>query len=674
MESQTLKSLGASVLPAGRTQTESPMAQRERIHRGRLGLALSGGGFRASLFHIGTLARLAEMDLLRSLECLSTVSGGSIIGAYYYLKVKELFEVKCRDGKKPSRADYIELVREIESDFLEAVQRNIRMRTFLNPIANAKMMKADYSRSDHIAELYNRHFYWPVWEKIRAAEGLPIGSPEELILLKDIKIKPPDHLLPEAMTEHAVIKARDYNATAEFKIPMLNINATCLNSGHLWRFTASSVGEADGDDPRYNDIDFNIRLPRLSFDDTSYSPERRDKLHSLTLADAVAASAAVPGIFPPLSIHDLYEDQDGNPLVVQLSDGGVFDNQGLASLLENQCLYVICSDASGQMSDEADPSGTALNVAMRANDILMERVRKTGFHQLGDAREINALLQKYRPPSLLSEKTHTDPERKWHPNEFAFFHLKSCFENRDDFPAMGQDARNPTDRVYWLARIRTDLDSFSDLEAYSLMYDGYCLNGDFLEKGGDFMAAAELTREEPRGQWNFLAIREEIRNRPEKLFRHLQGGQHKLFKPFRLRDPFQASQLGSYAILLPYLLAIVFVGLLAVPPILWWKYPLPIPFYPLESLSTYWAALMDLRLGRTLQLTLPALGLAALGLWPRFRKWVKNYRFLKRLKNGWGIIASYLLPPLLGALISVTVAFHVYCLDRFFLRNGRLRK
>jgi predicted acylesterase/phospholipase RssA len=30
----------------------------------KLGLALSGGGFRASLFHIGVLARMAELDLL----------------------------------------------------------------------------------------------------------------------------------------------------------------------------------------------------------------------------------------------------------------------------------------------------------------------------------------------------------------------------------------------------------------------------------------------------------------------------------------------------------------------------------------------------------------------------------------------------------------------------------
>ena len=56
------------------------------VFRGKLGIGLSGGGFRASLFHIGFFARLAELDLLRHVEVLSGVSGGSIFGAYYYLE------------------------------------------------------------------------------------------------------------------------------------------------------------------------------------------------------------------------------------------------------------------------------------------------------------------------------------------------------------------------------------------------------------------------------------------------------------------------------------------------------------------------------------------------------------------------------------------------------------
>ena len=62
------------------------------IEKGKLGIALSGGGFRAAFFHIGVLARLAEHDLLRHVAVISCVSGGSIIGAFYYLKVKQLLE------------------------------------------------------------------------------------------------------------------------------------------------------------------------------------------------------------------------------------------------------------------------------------------------------------------------------------------------------------------------------------------------------------------------------------------------------------------------------------------------------------------------------------------------------------------------------------------------------
>src|SRR5262245_44643696 len=47
------------------------------------GLALSGGGFRAAAFHLGVLRRLRELGLLHQVDLLSTVSGGSITGAYW---------------------------------------------------------------------------------------------------------------------------------------------------------------------------------------------------------------------------------------------------------------------------------------------------------------------------------------------------------------------------------------------------------------------------------------------------------------------------------------------------------------------------------------------------------------------------------------------------------------
>ena len=44
-----------------------------------IGLALSGGGFRATLFHLGSLIRLNELGLLSQIDSISAVSGGSIL-------------------------------------------------------------------------------------------------------------------------------------------------------------------------------------------------------------------------------------------------------------------------------------------------------------------------------------------------------------------------------------------------------------------------------------------------------------------------------------------------------------------------------------------------------------------------------------------------------------------
>ena len=45
-------------------------------------LALSGGGYRAMMFHAGVLVRLNEVSLLGKLARISSVSGGSITAAY----------------------------------------------------------------------------------------------------------------------------------------------------------------------------------------------------------------------------------------------------------------------------------------------------------------------------------------------------------------------------------------------------------------------------------------------------------------------------------------------------------------------------------------------------------------------------------------------------------------
>src|SRR5271154_4048387 len=55
-----------------------------------IALALSGGGFRAMLFHAGALLRLNELGLLSKTARISSVSGGSIASGFLACVWKQL--------------------------------------------------------------------------------------------------------------------------------------------------------------------------------------------------------------------------------------------------------------------------------------------------------------------------------------------------------------------------------------------------------------------------------------------------------------------------------------------------------------------------------------------------------------------------------------------------------
>lgn len=79
----------AKLPPQGSEVTDVPdkpaaaPAERYRPQRERSGtaLCLSGGGFRATLFHLGGLRRLNETGVLAKLDTITSVSGGSIMAA-----------------------------------------------------------------------------------------------------------------------------------------------------------------------------------------------------------------------------------------------------------------------------------------------------------------------------------------------------------------------------------------------------------------------------------------------------------------------------------------------------------------------------------------------------------------------------------------------------------------
>jgi hypothetical protein len=218
----------------------------DSLEFGKVGLALSGGGFRASLFHIGVLARLAELDLLRHVEVLSCVSGGSIIGAHYYLEVRRLLQEKP-DGAV-TRQDYLEIVERLQREFLAGVQRNLRTRVATSLLADLKMLLLPgYTRTHRLGELYERELF----------RRVPDGKRDEPRWLNQLFIKPngePDSFEP-----------KKHNWRRQAKVPILILNATTLNTGHNWQFTASFMGEPPG--AINSEVDGNERLRRLYYRD-----------------------------------------------------------------------------------------------------------------------------------------------------------------------------------------------------------------------------------------------------------------------------------------------------------------------------------------------------------------------------------------------------------------------
>jgi predicted acylesterase/phospholipase RssA len=60
----------------------TPQQATTADNTGPIALCLSGGGFRATFFHLGVVRLLSETQLLRDVKCVFSVSGGSILTAH----------------------------------------------------------------------------------------------------------------------------------------------------------------------------------------------------------------------------------------------------------------------------------------------------------------------------------------------------------------------------------------------------------------------------------------------------------------------------------------------------------------------------------------------------------------------------------------------------------------
>jgi NTE family protein len=108
-------------------------------------LCLSGGGYRAMLFHVGTLWRLYEANRLKSLDRISSVSGGSITAGMLASKWGKL-------SFDPRR---------IQNDFVPEVVTPIRKLAGETLDVGAVIFGVllPGSASDRIAKAYDKHLF-----------------------------------------------------------------------------------------------------------------------------------------------------------------------------------------------------------------------------------------------------------------------------------------------------------------------------------------------------------------------------------------------------------------------------------------------------------------------------------------------------------------------------------
>lgn len=497
-------------------ERNNPIHGKQKQQR-KVGLGLSGGGFRAALFHIGVLAALADKGKLKDIEVISCVSGGSIIGAFYYLKIKQLYENKADNDIV--HEDYIKLVGEIEKEFLHAVQKNIRMRLLTSFSKNIEMLKeGSYSRSNRLGELYEQYFYKPL-----IAKNLDLKNTDS-IYMNDLFITP---------FNNEKFNYNNDNWKRTNKVPQLILNATSVNTGHNWQFTASWMGEP----PTYisNDFDVKPRLRRMYYDNAP------DGYKKFSLGYAVAASSCVPVLFEPLVLKGLYKNID-----LELIDGGVHDNQGIASILEQECNEIIISDGSAQMQNNTKNTANTVSLFFRVDSILQERIREIQLLDL-KARKYTSIVDKLIIAHLknglsqlpISWINCTDVNRS----------LLYDKEIEDENSLLKYGLMTKIQKG--LSEVRTDLDSFNDIEAYALMYSGY--QQVIHEHSGDILK---------KTNWKFLKVAESctLPAKEKQLVKQLKVSCFVPFKIIRLSKVFSYSVLGLGGVLLLYFLCILIIN------------------------------------------------------------------------------------------------------------------
>lgn len=293
-----------------------------------IGLALSGGGYRAAVYHLGTLKKLHQLKVLDKIDRFSTISGGSITGAAYCLH----------------NGDF----KEFENRMFTALTTKSVIRYILTSWKFVRLIL--FALMFLVPAIY---FQFTLY----APYSIPIIILFIYLLIKyQFKLFPVSEIIEKAYDKFFFSGAilSDLNDKPEIAIGATNLQT-------LRQFTFSKR--------KMEDSKYAYMQPPIYFDGTKFP-----------VARAVIASSSVPFAFTPIVIaKEYYKDPSLYKTVYpRLVDGGVYDNQGAHKLTQEnssyKCDVVIVSDAGDKLPFDKSYNNT-FTLLLRTVDTFMARIK-----------------------------------------------------------------------------------------------------------------------------------------------------------------------------------------------------------------------------------------------------------------------------------------------------------
>lgn len=246
----------------------------------KIGLALSGGGYRAAAYHIGTLRALKRLGILEKVDVISSVSGGSITAAYYALH-KDDFE-------------------EFEKSFIAKLRKGVLDTSILRLVYLGIFLFLLVVATILFLILCPWCWCWKILVAICSWITIIIGI--VWVFLKwQFGILPLNRLI---MEEYDKYFFEGKTLTDLPNKPVLTINATEITNNRIFSFSQTKVSGG-------------------KFKEELFKKEK------IPLSFAVMASSAFPvGIDPVVFPSEYMTEERSEANKPYLIDGGVYDNQG----------------------------------------------------------------------------------------------------------------------------------------------------------------------------------------------------------------------------------------------------------------------------------------------------------------------------------------------------------